>query len=202
MIEEININKQNDAESIHASLPTERMQSSFHQRNTARRVRPPRQSPTTVFMDYSSHPADYAVVRRMNPSPSLVASINTNVSSRLETILKRHKSHPQLGKEFHDLCIKLPVLNLSDGFRVDWKCGVLIFNSQFQSAKRPWTDSHRIDMDSSSVVDIDGGVEQNKNKLWIDRLDELEREDPVRLIAYIYHMCIAIFAGGYRYSTF
>ena len=57
-------------------------------------------------------------------------------------------------------------------------------------------------MDSSSVVDIDGGVEQNKNKLWIDRLDELEREDPVRLIAYIYHMCIAIFAGGYRYSTF
>lgn len=32
---------------------------------------------------------------------------------------------------------------------------------------------------------------------YLDRLDELEREDPTRLLAYVYHMQMAILSGGY-----
>ena len=32
---------------------------------------------------------------------------------------------------------------------------------------------------------------------YLDRLDTLERDDPVRLLAYAFHMNMAVFAGGY-----
>lgn len=91
------------------------------------------------------------------------------IYERLETILEKNQKHPHLGK-FHHL---LPDMKRFDGFQKD----AAYYLTPIEGDKK-----------ISDTPEL---------STYLDRLDELERDDPVRLIAYVYHMYMAIFAGGY-----
>jgi len=110
-------------------------------------------------------------------------SLFSAIYERLEEILSRLKSHRHLG-QFYAL---LPFLNRSDGFQKD--ISFYLSASELEELKRFRTGES--DLLLPKIV--------NPPELadYLNRLDELEREDPVRLVAYIYHMYMAIFAGGF-----
>lgn len=100
------------------------------------------------------------------------------IYERLEDILHRKKSHRHLG-QFYAL---LPFLCRSDGFQKD--ISFYLSANELEELKQFRTEERKI-VNPPELAD------------YLNRLDELEREDPVRLIAYVYHMYMAIFAGGF-----
>ena len=100
------------------------------------------------------------------------------IYERLEDILHRKKSHRHLG-QFYAL---LPFLSRSDGFQKD--ISFYLSANELEELKRFRTKESKI-LNPPELAD------------YLNRLDELEREDPVRLVAYVYHMYMAIFAGGF-----
>ena len=95
----------------------------------------------------------------------------------LESILERQKDHTHLGL-FHKL---LPVISRADGFQAD--------ASYFLIPSEKGNKSN----DNSKKEEV---IPLERSE-YLDRLDTLEKEDPTRLIAYIFHLYMAVFAGGY-----
>ena len=122
------------------------------------------------------------------------------IYDRLEVILERQKDHPQLG-QFQEL---LPFLQRSEGFEADVSFYLTTEQlEEMKSVRYGMNTCRKVDINIDTDTDIDGDRKEkvvvNPPHLmeYLDRLDTLEREDPIRLVAYIYHMYMAIFAGGY-----
>lgn len=92
----------------------------------------------------------------------------------IEEILERQADHPQLGK----LAPFLATMRRSPGFRADMKFYI--------PEKR-----------HAAVQALRQQGEPKELQHYLDRLSQIEKEDPVRLLAYAFHMNMAIFAGGY-----
>jgi heme oxygenase len=97
------------------------------------------------------------------------------VYERIEEILSRQAAHPQLGK----LQPFLPTLRRAAGFEAD--LSFYLNPEQLASLK-----ARQANGDPPELA------------AYLARLDELEKEDPVVLLAYAYHMYMAIFAGGFQ----
>jgi len=117
-------------------------------------------------------------------------SFFAEIYKRLETILERQKSHLRLG-HFQEI---LPYLRRSEGFQADVKYYMSPTELEELNSLRYKTMS----VTSKSIRADDKVVATPPDLVdYLDRLDELEREDPTRVVAYIYHMYMAIFAGEY-----
>lgn len=97
------------------------------------------------------------------------------IYERIETILERHSAHPHLGK----LEPFLPTLRRAAGFEADLR----FYLSPEQLA---------------AVKVRQARGEPPELAAYLARLDELEKDDPVLLLCYAYHMYMAIFAGGFQ----
>jgi heme oxygenase len=95
------------------------------------------------------------------------------IYQHIEDILYRQATHPQLGK----LQPFLPTLRRSPGFEAD--LSFYLNPEQLASLKARQANGEPPELAS-----------------YLARLDELEKDDPVLLLAYAYHMYMAIFAGG------
>ena len=95
------------------------------------------------------------------------------IYERIEDILARQVAHPQLGK----LQPFLPTLRRAAGFEEDLR--YYLTPEQLASLK-----ARQAKGEPAELV------------AYLRRLDELEKDDPVLLLAYAYHMYMAIFAGG------
>eukprot|EP00747_Dinoflagellata_sp_TGD_P193594 gnl/TRDRNA2_/TRDRNA2_59978_c0_seq1.p1 gnl/TRDRNA2_/TRDRNA2_59978_c0~~gnl/TRDRNA2_/TRDRNA2_59978_c0_seq1.p1 ORF type:complete len:266 (+),score=39.93 gnl/TRDRNA2_/TRDRNA2_59978_c0_seq1:36-833(+) len=92
---------------------------------------------------------------------------------RIEEIFDRHADHPQLGK----LIPYLAVMRRAGAMEADV--------SFFCGAER---------LKSITMRQAEG--EPPELAAYLARLDDIEKQDPVLLLAYLYHMYLAIFAGG------
>lgn len=94
---------------------------------------------------------------------------------RIEKILSQQKSHSQLGK----LQPFLPTLCRGAGFEADMQ----FYLNEEQLA---------------AIKARQARGEPPELAAYLARLDELEKNDPILLLAYAYHMYMAIFAGGFQ----
>ena len=95
------------------------------------------------------------------------------VYQRIEQILSRQENHPQLSK----LQPFLPTLCRAAGFEKDMN--YYLNPEQLATIKARQARG-----------------EPRELAAYLARLDKLEKDDPVLLLAYAYHMYMAIFAGG------
>ena len=105
-------------------------------------------------------------------------SLFAPIYAKLEEILGRQAvagGHPELSK----LARFLPTLRRSEGFEADLR--FFLGSEQLAATKERWQRG-----------------EPPELAAYLSRLEELERSDPILLLAYAYHMYLAIFAGGYQ----
>ena len=114
------------------------------------------------------------------------------IYERLEVILERNKAHSKLGK-FYSL---LPVIGRVNGFRKDV---AFYLDCEFECFALDAKKGALSSLPKQSVINFFNESKPLPDALseYLDRLEDLEKNDPIRLLAYVYHMYMAIFAGGF-----
>ena len=119
-----------------------------------------------------------ALVLTSRPLYGEAISLFAPIYAKLEEILGRQAvagGHPELSK----LARFLPTLRRSAGFEADLR--FFLSDEQLAATKERCQRG-----------------EPPELAAYLARLEELERSDPILLLAYAYHMYMAIFAGGYQ----
>mmetsp|Transcript_1984 Transcript_1984/g.2478 ORF Transcript_1984/g.2478 Transcript_1984/m.2478 type:complete len:257 (-) Transcript_1984:99-869(-) len=98
------------------------------------------------------------------------------VYERLETILERHRDHPQL-KPISEII-------LGDVARATR----FVEDIMFYLGEEGYKALLRREVDDGKLPEVEK---------YLSHLSDLEQEDPVYIVPYIYHLYMAIFAGGY-----
>lgn len=100
------------------------------------------------------------------------------IYSRIEANLDKHTDHPQLGKIVQHY---LPVLRRAGAMEADM--GFYLSAEQMEDIRTRQAQGQPPELSA-----------------YLARLDEVCQKDPVLLLAYAYHMYLALFAGGAQIS--
>ncbi|CAB9497735.1 Heme oxygenase 2 [Seminavis robusta] len=95
------------------------------------------------------------------------------VFETMESIIDRNSKHPQIGK-LHPM---MDILRRTPGFRSDLE--YYLPGDRRQELEKAWKNGE------NAVI-----------KEYVEHLEKLEKEDPVRVLAYAYHLNGGVLAGG------
>jgi heme oxygenase len=115
------------------------------------------------------------------------------IYAELETLLKLHKTHPQLGRLYQ----LLPLLRRAPLFEKDMTA--LLVGTAKEEEDNNKDEGAATDLKRRRITVDDNGIETfspPELQTYITHLRKLSNEDPLLLLPYVYSMYSAILAGG------